>query len=119
MPRMEFVRQVAADPAGVVLLLSGPAASDLWPDGGVQFGAPGRSGVGFAVDLCAADLCAGEGERPARGRVNVAPDGDGPGTTEVRLVLTAGAVSLGQLVPAANAFLDRLADLAHARSSAA
>lgn len=114
MPRIEVVRQVAADPAGVALLLAGPGAGDLWPRTAVHFGAPGRSGLGFVVDIAA-----GDASRPAHGRIRVVPGTEGPGTTEVRLVLTAGSASLTLLAPAANDFLDGLTEAAQARSSAA
>ena len=114
MPRMEILRQVAAEPAGVALLLSGPVGAELRPDDTLRVGAPTRSGVGFAVDIAAGDT-----DRPARGRITVTPGVGGAGCSDVRLVLTAGAASLARLTPAVQRFLDILVEAAQERSSAA
>ncbi|MDQ1704501.1 MAG: hypothetical protein QOF18_867 [Frankiaceae bacterium] len=113
MSRIEVVRHVAADPAGVALLLSGPAGRDLWPDEEAHFGPPMRSGVGFAVDLTV-----DEAGRHARGRVDITAAAAGPGATDLRLVLSSNT-GLSRLSLDARRFLSRLADAAQARSSAA
>lgn len=114
MTRIEAVRHIAADPAGVVLLLSGPTGRELWPHDHIMFGPPMRSGMGFAVDLTV-----DEAGRHARGRVDITAATDGPGTTDLRLVLTTNAAARSWLGRDAQTFLDGLADAAQSRSSAA
>lgn len=114
MTRIEVVRHIAADPAGVALLLSGPAGPDLWPAEVVRFGPPTRSGVGFVVDLTIDDA-----GRTARGRVDIRAASEGPGATDLRLVLASSAATAAGLGLHAHRFLDGLADAAQARSSAA
>ena len=116
MTRTEVARHVAADPASVALLLSGPTAVTMWPDAeddSMVFRTPMRSGVGFVVDLSVRDVVAG----PARARLSIAP-GDNPTVTTLRLVVTAVGTST-QLRTRAALFLDALARCAQARSSAA
>jgi hypothetical protein len=128
MTQAQIVREFAADPASVALLMSGPATGVLWPESGpeqradddvptVQVGPPMRSGVGFVIDLTIADPDIGA----ARGRLALVPgDGDRPfaGTT-ARLTLTAAAASAHELHRRGAMFLAALGTLAVARSSAA
>ena len=51
MAQIEVVRQVAADPASLALLLSGPTGRELLDGAPFELGAPQRSGLGFRVDL--------------------------------------------------------------------
>lgn len=111
MARVEINRPIQADPAGVALLLADPAARDLWPRGRGWVGAPQRSGVGFVCDVVVADP-------PARGRLTIRVGADGPGRTDVRLVLQALSAD-GALAWAAERFLTAVAEAAYARSSAA
>jgi hypothetical protein len=114
MARIEIVRNVAADPAGVALLLSGPAATELWPRTGAEFGAPTRTGVGFAVDVHVEALTG-----RAEGRLHMVP---GPGdrtATELRLVLSAEPPTTDRLRADAHSFVAALAATAQERSSAA
>ncbi len=112
MTRIDLVRDVVADPAGVALLLSGPVGRDLWPDRGVRFGAPQRSGLGFLAAVTVGVPAS------ARGRLTINVAERGPGAARLRLVLQADERG-GAVARAADDFLDRLADAAHARSSAA
>jgi hypothetical protein len=112
----EVVRHVAADAAGVALLLSGPAAYDLWPqadDTTMTARAPMRSGIGFVVDLSVDDDTLGA----VRARVAITPAGGA--TTSLRLSASAAEASEGALRERAARFLDALARQAQARSSAA
>src|SRR5436190_24373937 len=116
MTRTEVVRHVAADPASVALLLSGPTAVTLWPDAqedSVVFRTPMRSAVGFVVDLSVRDVVAG----PARARLSIAPS-DSPAVTTLSLVVTAAGTAT-ELRTRAALFLDALARCAQSRSSAA
>src|SRR5436305_1108068 len=91
MTQAQVVREFAADPASVALLLAGPAADAFWPhdDGGdlaVAVGPPMRSGVGFVVDLTVSEPAAGN----VRGRLPLVPcrGQTSVGRTSARLVLT-------------------------------
>jgi hypothetical protein len=112
MARIEVVRHVAADPASLALLLSGPTGRELWVDDSLALSAPTRSGLGFRVDLAAT------APANARGRILIAAGADGPISSEVTLT-----VSVVGDVPAMRhavaRFLDALAAAAQARSSAA
>lgn len=113
MARIELVRPVAADPAGIALLVSGPVGSDLWSGGRVRFGPPQRSGLGFVSEVGLT------GESATRGRLAIHAGHGGPGTAELSLVLQAeGQVPAG-LGGEAHRFLSRLAALAEERASAA
>src|SRR4051794_987930 len=72
MTRAEVVRNVAAEPAGIALLLSGPGAYALWPgvdDTTMRLRPPMRSGVGFVVDIGVEDPVLGA----ARARLSIVP----------------------------------------------
>ena len=127
MPQAQIVRKFAADPAGVALLLAGPAAETLWCEPGegdgaeaaarLQVGPPMRAGVGFVVDLAISDPELGT----ARGRLALVPEtAELPivGTT-ARLELTATGGGAERLRVHGEAFLSALGSLAAARSSAA
>ena len=111
--RIDLIRHVAADPASVALLLSGPTGRDLWPAGSLALAPPRRSGVGFRVDFTVADSTA------ARGRILVAASTDGPVASEVKLTLSTPDVSAFGLRRAAERFVEELAAAAQERSSAA
>jgi hypothetical protein len=121
MTRAEVVRTVAADPAGIALLLSGPGAYGLWPgvdDSTVRLRPPMRSGVGFVVDLAVDDPVLGA----VRARLSIAPaDAAYAATvaTALRLVVTADGGGELAVRDRAAGFLDALARQAQARSSAA
>ncbi|MBV9292508.1 MAG: hypothetical protein JO222_08655 [Frankiales bacterium] len=112
MARVDVVREIAADPAGVALLLAGPAARELWPAPAAQFGPPSRSGLGFALTV----TVGGNGSA-AHGTVTVRA-GETPGTCVVRFTVpdAAAAATVGEH---ARRFLDGLAERARSRSSAA
>lgn len=112
MARIDIVRHVAADPPGLALLLSGPTGRELWEAGALLLGAPRRSGMGFRVDLATAAPAL------ARGRILISTGADGPVASEVRLTLSADG-DAAALRAAAVDYLDALADVAQARSSAA
>ena len=121
MIQIEVERTVAADPASVALLLAGPAAAELWPWGPtrdeppVTFGPPTRTGVGFTVTLSARDEALG----PARGHIALTTAAGKPGATAVQLRLTTADVAGPIVRQRAARFVDELASLAQARSSAA
>jgi hypothetical protein len=122
MTQAQIVREFPADPASVALLLAGPAATALWPDGGdeqpvVSLGPPMRSGIGFVVDLTVADPALGG----LRGRLALLPCAAPPegGGTYARLLLTGARASAPALRRHGARFLDALSSLAVARSSAA
>jgi hypothetical protein len=111
--RFEVTRHVAADPAGVALLLAEPASwSDLYHHWVVA--APRRVGEGFAAAL---QVSADSG-RLARGVISVATSPEVG--CEVRLVINAcdGAVA-NEVERSASRFLDALAERARERSFAA
>lgn len=114
MTRIEVVRCIAADPSSVALLLSGPAAREAWPSvADVRVGPPMRSGVGFVADMTVVD-----DDAAVRGRFTIV--GAGPsGASDVRLVLTSAVADARSLRSAGEGCLSHLADIAHARSSAA
>lgn len=112
MARIEVVRQVAADPSSLALLLSGPTGRELWEGDSLVLGAPERSGLGFRVDVAAT------APANARGRILIAAGSDGPIASEVRLTLSAVG-NVPAMRRAADQFLDALASAAQARSSAA
>ena len=114
MARIEMTRRAAADPAGVALLLSGPGGRELWPGPAVSFCAPVRSGLGFTVEL-AADVGGGT----VHGHVGITPASDGPGESQLRLVLRTQGPAGEELRGWSDAFLADLAETAYARSSAA
>jgi hypothetical protein len=114
--RIEVARQVAADPASVALLLSGPAARDAWPsDGDVRVGPPMRSGVGFVADMTVVDST----DRGVRGRYTIMPAEGTSGASDVRLVLTSTADDPRSLREVGEACVQRLSEWASSRSSAA
>ena len=114
MARIEIRRHVAADPASVALLLSGPTGRDLWRDGGeLGLAAPQRSGVGFRIDLAIGDGSMGSG------RILVAAGIDGPVASDVHLTLSVADAVAVRLRAAAVDFLDDLAVAAQSRSTAA
>jgi hypothetical protein len=118
MTRAEVVRNVAADPAGIALLLSGPGAYGLWPgvdDSTVRLRPPMRSGVGFVVDLALDDPVLGA----VRARLSIAPADAAYAATALRLVVTADGGGELAVRDRAAGFLDALARQAQARSSAA
>lgn len=118
MPRAEVVRTVAADPAGIALLLSGPGAYDLWPgvdDSTMTLRPPMRSGVGFVVDISVDDPAVGA----ARARLSIVPAQATTATTALRVVVTADGAGEVAVRDRAARFLDALARQAQARSSAA
>src|SRR4051794_37553588 len=126
MTQAQVVREFAADPASVALLLAGPAAGFLWPESdgddeaetqSLQGGPPMRGGVGFVVDLTIADPDVGN----ARGRLALTPGAGGPPTagTCARLVITAAHAPAPALRRRGEDFLSALGSLAVARSSAA
>jgi hypothetical protein len=106
---IEIQRAIAADPAGVALLLAGPSAAAWWDGAVVALSPPRRTGTGYAVALDVLD----EGAR-RHGAIVVAAT---LGGSEVRLTLAAGTPD--RAVAAATRFLDRLARDAQERSSAA
>jgi hypothetical protein len=127
MTQAQITRTFAADPASVALLLSGPAADELWGEPAddrtgdhgpvVQAGPPMRSGIGFVVDLTIADPELGS----ARGRLALSHSAGETllGGTDARLVLTSARASATTLRRRGEHFLDALSSLAVARSSAA
>lgn len=125
MTQAQIVRSFAADPAGVALLLAGPAAEALWPSAPrdadnppvVRLGVPLRAGVGFVVDLTVVEPELGS----VRGRLALLPDtGELPITsTSARLDLTASYADTATLRARGVQFLAALGSLAVARSSAA
>ena len=130
MTQAQVVREFAADPASVALLLSGPTAEVLWPPTdapaddidaasprALRLGPPMRSGVGFVVDLTIADSSVG----PARGRLALTPASAGSPVagTCARLLLTAAHAPASELHRRGEDFLSALGSLAVARSSAA
>ena len=112
MARIDFSRHVEADPASVALLLSGPTGRELWPDAELVLAPPQRSGVGFRVDFSV-------GEGYGRGRILIAASSEGPVASEVRLTLSTADKLAGSLQGASHQFVDALATVAQARSSAA
>ena len=112
MARVDVVREVEADPAGVALLLAGPAARELWPAPAAQFGPPSRSGLGFALSV----TVGGSGS-VAHGTLTVRA-GAMPGTCVVRFTVPE-APAAGTVAEHARRFLDGLAERARSRSSAA
>lgn len=122
MTQAQVVREFAADPASVALLLAGPSAAALWPlvgedDVQVSVGPPMRSGVGFVADLTVSETAVGH----VRGRLSLTPcRGRGSvGGTSARLVLTGAHAPASLLRDRAGCFLEALSTLAEARSSAA
>jgi hypothetical protein len=122
MTQAQIVREFAADPASVALLLAGPSATSMWPDVTddppvVSVGPPMRSGVGFVVDLTVDDPATGN----VRGRLALVPCGGETSVTgtSARLVLTSARASATALRGRGGQFLDALSSLAVARSSAA
>ena len=105
MARIEMTRRAAADPAGVALLLSGPGGRELWPGPAVSFCAPVRSGLGFTVEL-AADVGGGT----VHGHVGITPASDGPGESQLRLVLRTQGPAGEELRGWSDAFLADLAE---------
>jgi len=112
MARIEVVRHVAADPASLALLLSGPTGRDLWGDDPVVLSAPTRSGLGFRVDVATGTPA------KARGRVLIAAGTDGPISSEVTLTFSVVG-DVPAMRRAVVNFLDGLTAAAQARSSAA
>lgn len=114
MARIEVKRHVAADPASVALLLSGPTGRELWRGGdGLVLAAPKRSGVGFRVDCAIGDGMTG------RGRILVAAGVDGPVASDVNLTLSVADAAALRVRRTAVEFLDDLAAAAQSRSTAA
>lgn len=111
MERIQRAHEIGADPAGVALLLADPAGRELWPRGRARFGAPQRSGVGFACDVTVLGI------PPARGRLAITT-GREPGLTEVWLMLQVDGAAAAVAADGAR-FLGALAVAAQARSSAA
>jgi hypothetical protein len=116
--RTELARTVAADPASVALLLSGPAGGELWSAGSdgeqLQIGPPLRSGLEFA----AAVTVRAAQRTVAVGRLVVSPAA-APGECDVRLLLTSARERDPDLARRGRHYLDRLTELAESRSSAA
>lgn len=113
MMRTELTRRVAADPASVALLLSGPV--DEAGSGAVRLRRlqpPGRAGVGFVMPVEVLD-----GSAYARGRLSIAPGRDGG--TELRLTLTADEAPGNDAERRLGALLDDLVETAQRRSRAA
>ena len=124
MAQVQMVREFAADPASVALLLAGPSAQSLWPGDDhattrpvVTVGSPMRSGVGFVVDLTVTDPAAGS----VRGRLSLAPcvRETAPTGTHARLVVTSATGEARELHGRGGEFLEALSCVAEARSSAA
>jgi ABC-type uncharacterized transport system substrate-binding protein len=123
MAQVQIVREFAADPASVALLLAGPSAQALWPDTGeddgpvVTVGSPMRSGVGFVVDMAVADQAAGG----TRGRLSLEPCTNETANTgtHARLVMTSVNSEVNELRSRGVEFLDALSSVAEARSFAA
>jgi hypothetical protein len=113
MTRFEVTRHVAADPAGVALLLAEPASwSDL--DHRWVVAPPHRVGAGFAAAL----QVTASSDRLARGVISVAASADAG--CEVRLVINARDRAIAHDVEqSASTFLAVLAERARARSFAA
>jgi hypothetical protein len=113
MTRFEVKRHVAADPAGVALLLAEPAGwSDL--DHHWAIAAPHRVGDGFAAAL----QVTVPSDRLARGVVCVTPATDAG--CDIRLVINAKDRTVATDVErSASSFLALLAERARARSFAA
>lgn len=113
---------IAADPAGVALLLAGPSAQELLSDptamGGagtaVEITAPRRTGVGFvaAAAVLSGDRCI------ARGSVSVAP-ATGGGTEVAVTLLPASDVNLAGLRHWLRMSLNEFGYAARVRSTAA
>jgi hypothetical protein len=122
MTQAQVVHEFAADPASVALLLAGPAANALWPQGDagaveVSVGPPMRSGVGFVVDLTVTEPGVGS----VRGRLSLVPcrGQASVGGTSARLVLSGVHAPVAVLRDRADGFLESLSEVAVARSSAA
>jgi hypothetical protein len=115
MARLEIIRHVAADPAGVALLLAEPAS---WPDPehreqGWTVAAPHRVGTRFTAAI---EIASTSG-RLAAGKVTVRPSSDSG--SEIRLVVSASDTATSTVERSALTFLGLLADRAQARSLAA
>jgi hypothetical protein len=111
--RFTSVRHVAADPAGVALLLAEPTP---WaePDSYWTVGSPERSDDGFTADV----QVAGSSGRSASGALTVTSSP--VGGCDVRLVVTArNRAAARRLRSSALGFLGSLAERAQARSFAA
>lgn len=108
---MEASQRAGADPAGIALLLAGPAAKELWSGPPIRVGAPRRTGTGFMVDLAVGEA--------STGRLHITAAGTGRSAADLRLVLCAPADEALAIADAGHAFLDRLVAAAQARSSAA
>jgi hypothetical protein len=121
--RIEVIRHIGADPAGVALLLAGPAGRELWGEEEVVMTPPERSGVGFRIDFQLPDRGPGSGQLLiAAGLAEVPADAlvvDAPLATEVRLSVSLPGAQAAIIGSRASEFLDRLAVAAQARSSAA
>jgi hypothetical protein len=113
MTRIERARRVAADPAGVALLLAEPAS---WADGHNLWSvtAPRRMGTRFSAAL---EIIAPSGSL-VRGIVTVSPATDVG--SEIRVVVNARDGGLAEDVErSASTFLALLAERAQARAFAA
>jgi hypothetical protein len=112
MTRFEVRRHVAADPAGVALLLAEPTAwSDL--DHTWAVANPHRVGDGFAAAFRVTE----PSDQLARGVVCVTPTTDAG--CEVRLVINAKDRAVADVQRSVSGFLGLLAERARARSFAA
>jgi len=113
MPHIEVTRRVAADPAGVALLLAEPQPW-VGPDQSWAIEAPQRIADGFAAAIQVSDPIG----RLAIGSVTVRP-AVGPGC-HIRLEVQTQSRAVARLLKkSAESFLDALAERAQARSFAA
>jgi hypothetical protein len=127
---VEAQRRVSADPAGLALLLAGPAAAELWPDGEcsaavvpeprpeagpvIEVAPPRRAGLGFAAKVSVRTPYGS-----ARGRLTVVPEAGPPSGSALRLELTVDDRAGERLQTCAVRYLDNLGRAAVSRSSAA
>jgi hypothetical protein len=126
---VEVARAVAADPSSVALVLAGPAARELWPHRphrrvdvvgarqsalSVTVDPPRRAGVGFTAAIAVRD----EDTVAATGRLTIAPDAMNGGC-DLRLSLSAADDVASRVERDAARYLDEVAAVSRARSSAA
>lgn len=121
MAAIEITKSIAADPAGVALMLAGPTAAELLADRTALAGAgidiqitpPLRTGIGFVASLRALS----RGRLVGSGTVSVQPAEDGSvAAVSLRPAAQVNAAALGQWLRVG---LDELATAARERSFAA
>lgn len=122
MALIEATRVIAADPAGVALMLAGPTATELLADRTALAGAgvevqimpPARAGIGFTATLCVLS----QGRLVGNGTVSVQP-APGQGSLVAAVLQPAGDVNGAALGQWLRTGLDDLDAAARERSYAA